>query len=315
MATPRVTCIITNYNYAQFLADAIDSVLIQTFHSFELIIVDDGSTDQSHDILSRYEADGRIIIVRQPNAGQAAAFNRGFEASSGKYIAFLDADDRWLPEKLTRVVAAFEREADASLVYHRLYREAGDGGRLGRPWPRPLLKGDISRLVLRSGGWWPYPGTSGLSFAREFLENVMPIPAEQNRICADAYLADLSPFFGHIVPLAEPLGVYRLHASNLWTSPARLAKKEETRPAHIKHYEHRVDSINSVLAARGRTERVTLEKHWPYQRLLWDSNIRRRSFWAMARLAFTFPAEPRLYVRARAALGVIRSALFARGQR
>jgi glycosyltransferase involved in cell wall biosynthesis len=315
MATPCVTCIITNYNYAHFLAEAIDSVLAQTFDSFELIIVDDGSTDHSQEILSRYEAHGRTTILRQSNAGQAAAFNRAFVASSGKYVAFLDADDRWLPEKLTRIVEAFEREADASLVYHRLYREAGDGKRLGRPWPRPLLKGDITRRVLRSGGWWPYPGTSGLSFTREFLAKVMPIPVEQNRLCADAYLADLSPFFGRIVPLAEPLGVYRLHGANLWTSPARLANKEETRPAHLKLYEHRVDSINLALAARGRSERVTLEKHWPYQRLLWDSQKRGMSFWSMVMLALTFPAEPRLYARVRAALGVVRSRLLARGQR
>lgn len=96
---PLISVVMPVYNIEAYVAEAVQSVLSQTFRSFELIIVDDGSTDRSVEICRSFD-DARIQIISQKNRGLAGARNTGIIHSRGKYIAFLDADDRWLPEKL-----------------------------------------------------------------------------------------------------------------------------------------------------------------------------------------------------------------------
>ena len=96
---PLVTVIIPTYNRGWILKEAIDSVLSQGFEDFELIVVDDGSTDNTQDILDGYARD--IIVLRQDNRGVSTARNLGIASASGQFIAFLDSDDLWLPGKLT----------------------------------------------------------------------------------------------------------------------------------------------------------------------------------------------------------------------
>lgn len=100
---PLVSVIIPTFNRAGLLARAIDSVLSQTFASLELIVVDDGSTDATDALLARYGA--RLTVVRQPNRGVSAARNSGVARARGEWIALLDSDDEWLPDKLDRQVA------------------------------------------------------------------------------------------------------------------------------------------------------------------------------------------------------------------
>jgi glycosyltransferase involved in cell wall biosynthesis len=108
-----VSVIIPTYNRAWILKEAIDSVLVQDFVDYELIVVDDGSTDDTPDILSAY---GRAIrVLRQSNKGVSAARNRGIRASSGGLIAFLDSDDLWLPQKLSRQVDFFATHPQAMI--------------------------------------------------------------------------------------------------------------------------------------------------------------------------------------------------------
>ena len=101
---PEVSTIIPVYNGAAFVAEAIDSALAQEGVDQEIIVVDDGSTDQTPTILASYG--NRIRVIRQPNAGQARARNAGMAAARGQWIAFLDADDVWLPDKLIRQLQA-----------------------------------------------------------------------------------------------------------------------------------------------------------------------------------------------------------------
>jgi glycosyltransferase involved in cell wall biosynthesis len=100
-----VSVIIPTYNRGWILREAIDSVLDQEFKDFELIVVDDGSTDDTHDILDAYGQE--ITVLRQRNKGVSAARNRGIAVAAGQLIAFLDSDDLWLPPKLTRQVDFF----------------------------------------------------------------------------------------------------------------------------------------------------------------------------------------------------------------
>lgn len=112
---PTVSVIIPAYNSADLIVDAIDSVLAQTYKDYELIIVDDGSTDDTAKTVEAYG--DRVKYLYQENAHISAARNKGFSVSTGKYIAQLDADDLWLPQKLEKQVTMFEQHPDAGMVY------------------------------------------------------------------------------------------------------------------------------------------------------------------------------------------------------
>ena len=110
----RVSVIIPAYNHARFVAQAIESALTQTFPPAEVIVVDDGSTDDTVRVLAGY-AD-RVQVIRHSNCGVAASRNKGAAVSTGEYLAFLDADDIWLPRKLEKQIARFQAEPDLGLV-------------------------------------------------------------------------------------------------------------------------------------------------------------------------------------------------------
>ena len=102
---PLVSAIIPNYNYSRYIGEAVESALNQTYKNIEVIVVDDGSCDDSLKVLSAYV--DRIKVVSQKNAGVAMARNNGVEVSTGEYVAFLDADDVWLPDKVEKQVDRF----------------------------------------------------------------------------------------------------------------------------------------------------------------------------------------------------------------
>ncbi len=145
MNTPQVSIIIPSFNYGRFIEHALRSALTQTFRDFEVIVVDDGSTD---DTMQRVRAFGPSVhYVHQANSGAAAARNTGVLRSRGEFIAFLDADDVWLPTKLTRQVEVL-RSADAGVAY--TWWSFIDGH--GRPLPQvkaPTFAGDVLGELLR----------------------------------------------------------------------------------------------------------------------------------------------------------------------
>ena len=112
---PKVSVIIPTYNSANYLPEAIESVLAQTYKDFEIIVIDDGSTDNTKDVVAPYL--DRIIFSEVPNAGPAEARNRAIRESSSEYVAFLDADDIWYPDKLERQLAVFSENQHYSLVH------------------------------------------------------------------------------------------------------------------------------------------------------------------------------------------------------
>lgn len=115
---PSLTVVITCYNYGQYLPHALGSVLDQTCSDYEVVVVDDGSTDNTPEVMAQYAADGRIRYIRQANAGQPKAKNRGIAESHGEFIAFLDADDIWMPTKLEKQLALFA-DPQVGVVYSR----------------------------------------------------------------------------------------------------------------------------------------------------------------------------------------------------
>ena len=110
MSTPLISCIVPVYNGERFLSQALDSVLAQTYRPLEVLLSDDGSTDRTPEIAARYSK--RVRYLRNPNAGPGAARNRGLELAQGGFVAFLDADDLWHPEKLRRQMGQFQENPD-----------------------------------------------------------------------------------------------------------------------------------------------------------------------------------------------------------
>jgi glycosyltransferase involved in cell wall biosynthesis len=114
---PLVSVVIATYNMADFLPLAIQSVIAQTYQNIEVLIVDDGSTDGSADAVAPFLADPRVRYQKQGNGGQAVAKNRGIRESKGDYVAFLDADDLWTPDKLEAQIPLFSASEAVGIVY------------------------------------------------------------------------------------------------------------------------------------------------------------------------------------------------------
>lgn len=111
----KVSVVIPTYNYGRFIAGAIEGVLAQTYPIEEIIVVDDGSTDNTAEVVAAFSP--RVKYIKQKNGGVCAARNNGVQSSSGEFIAFLDADDVWHPEKIAKQMAKFEEDAQIGLVH------------------------------------------------------------------------------------------------------------------------------------------------------------------------------------------------------
>ena len=138
----RVSVVIPNYNYGRYLREAIDSVLSQTHPPHEVIVVDDGSTDDSGAILAGYG--DAIITVQQQNQGVGAARNNGAQIATGEFLAFLDADDYWAPEKLEKQLAKFDSDPEIGLAHCGFVNVDIDGKPLDK-----TVEGDEGRVADR----------------------------------------------------------------------------------------------------------------------------------------------------------------------
>ena len=299
-ADPRVSVLINNYNYGRFLGEAVESALAQDFRSAEIIVVDDGSTDRSQEVLEAFG--GRIRVILQANGGQAAAMNAAVAASSGDLLCFLNSDDRWTPGKLSAVVEAFDADPGAVLVYHRL-QPVRDGSASGfRPVPRSLCSGDLAPRMLQSAGWWPFPMTSAVSVRRSAWNEAGDIP-DSFRISADAWLVGIYPFLGRVTGLPEALGDYRIHNNNWYrdTEDASMLRRR------MAHWEATVDATNRFLGERGSPGRLRLAAHLPHRlaaaRLAGVTPLERLR---LAAAGLGFPGEPNPLRRVRDTLRTMR---------
>lgn len=116
---PTVSVVIATYNMGEYIAQAVRSVLAQETHNVEVVVVDDGSTDQTPLALSEFRDDRRVTVIRQSNRGQPAAKNVGWKAGRGQFVAFCDADDYWLPNKLALQLRVFQERPRLGVVYSK----------------------------------------------------------------------------------------------------------------------------------------------------------------------------------------------------
>lgn len=211
----QVSVIINSYNYANFIESAINSVLNQSAprHIFEIIIVDDGSTDDTRQRVSKYLPE--VLYHYKENGGQASAINSGLALASGEFVAFLDADDYWHPDKLKEVLTAFESDPSVDVIYHSMCVVDNNNQLTGLTLPsfdpdcsgRPIENDKYNMSLVWSA-------TSGIALRRSVLDHLLPIP-EIYKICADGFLMCCVPLVAKkYVLIDKQLAFYRIHGNN-----------------------------------------------------------------------------------------------------
>jgi glycosyltransferase involved in cell wall biosynthesis len=216
MSRPFITALIDTYNQESFIADAIHSVLGQDFPASEteILVVDDGSTDNTPDLVQKFQP--RVRLLRKVNGGQASAFNAGIREARGEIVAFLDGDDWWAPGKLTAVATVFEAQSGVGLVGHGITHVYGDERQIAEV-PRETLRFRIDSVEgakafrMRRG----FLGTSRMAYRRQVLQQIGNVP-EALKFEADEYLFTLAGLFADVVILHKSFTFYRLHDKNLY---------------------------------------------------------------------------------------------------
>lgn len=207
-----VSIIITNYNYAKYLEESINSALSQSYSPVEVIVVDDGSVDNSAKIIHGYG--DKITSIFKENGGQCSSFNIGFRESRGEVVIFLDADDILLKHTAATHVQNLQ---DPTVVKSCGYMEVigANGNPTGNYIPGKLRPSGLYREAALQYGLEVYQSsyTSGNAWARWFLEKVIPLP-ENDLIGADGYLTSVDILFGPIKSIHRTVVQYRVHGKN-----------------------------------------------------------------------------------------------------
>ena len=205
-----VSVIIPNYNYARFVSQAIVSVINQTYSNIEIIVVNNGSTDDSLEVLKGFE--DRICLVDQQNLGQSGARNTGLSKASGDFIAFLDADDTWEPQKIEKQLLLFSPTTE--LVYCGIRRFTGNSETVVST-DLPSFSGSCdSAFISQPGVSVVLSGESTAIFTRALLTKVGEFDPELNSAAGWDFFRRCSKFTDFdFVP--EALTNYRIHDSNM----------------------------------------------------------------------------------------------------
>jgi len=265
--TPQgASVVIPCYNYGRFVASAIESALAQTHPFRSVIVVDDGSTDNSRAIIEGYG--DRVRSVFKANGGHASALNAGFEEADGDVVFLLDADDELRPEAVETVLAAWRPET--VLLQSRPSLMDRDGrdipGTVPGPWAE-LDEGDLREPMLRTGVVH-VTVTSGLVFSRDAIERVLPIPEERFAQGADGYLTRAVAFQGRIQALDSSLSRYRRHGENdseLGITPAQVAQGLRKKLAFDRN---ELDTIRAFARQQGLDVAADLGERIPEHLLL-----------------------------------------------
>lgn len=216
MPNPLLSVLVDTYNHERFIEEAVHSVLAQDFPPAkrEILIVDDGSTDRTPELLRQFESQARIL--RKPNGGQASAFNHGIPQCQGEIVVFLDGDDWWAPNKLSRIAEAFAAHANVGLIGHSVTEVLpGDVRRTELVRDSPEFRIDsvagAQTFRLRKS----FLGTSRMAYRAEVLRRIGAVP-EALIFEADEFLFTLGALFSDVLLLREPLTFYRLQGQNLY---------------------------------------------------------------------------------------------------
>lgn len=214
---PLVSIVITSYNYGRFLNETIDSALNQTYANTQVIVVDDGSTDNSPEIIDSYGE--RITPLLREHEGARRAYNEAFKASRGEVVIFLDSDDALISSAVERAVKFFENP-DVVKVHWPLWEIDQHGRKIGRMIPQEtsLSDGDLRDTVIRDGpNSCVGPPMSGNAWSRALLARIFPIELE-GEFHYDTYFTGIAAVLGTMRAIPEPQGYYRIHGGNIFAS-------------------------------------------------------------------------------------------------
>lgn len=202
---PKVSVIIPTYNREEYISDTVQSVLDQSYRDFEIIVIDDGSTDNTAEKLEKYNS--KIKLIRQKNSERAVSRNNGIKNSSGKYIAFLDSDDKWVPNKLEKQIKILDNKSQFILVYSACLR-MNETSNVIKSAKRQLdgYSGNVfEKLLLRNFIVSPTPIIRRDYFEKTAGFQTKYIPYEDWELWLRFSL------LGNFYFIEEPLAYYRIH--------------------------------------------------------------------------------------------------------
>lgn len=255
MPDPELSVVIPTYNRAGFLSRAIDSALDQTYphEKCEVIVVDDGSTDGTAEMVKRRYGGGSVRYLYKDNGGVNSATEAGVAAARGEFVAPLDSDDYWYPDKLARCMPLFRQADDIVGVLHDLdIVRAEDDSKRGTWWgpagtfltpePQDALHAYLAGRAIKAI-------TSGCIWRKSVLEKVLPFPKGMWGF-PDAYFLRHTILFGRLCAVAESLGAYVQHGSNVYGAGA-ASKANRNLERDINDGRLMTESFNARCAAAG----------------------------------------------------------------
>jgi glycosyltransferase involved in cell wall biosynthesis len=206
-----VSIIITNFNYEKFVKTAIESALALQWDDIEVIVVDDGSTDHSPEIIETFVP--RITLLRQQHAGQRIAYNTGFKASRGELIVFLDADDTLEPSIIREAVPFVAKGVAKIQVQMNVIDSTGVSFGSRFPQYKIIPTPESIRAWHLCSGTYPTPPGSGNLYTRSYLEKIIPLDDSCGEAGDSACIAG-APLLGDVHSIPRPLVNYRVHGAN-----------------------------------------------------------------------------------------------------
>lgn len=289
--TPLVSAIIATYNRARFVGQAVTSILSQTYPNIETIVIDDGSTDQTREVLEPYF--DRITYVHQQRCERSKARNRGFQLSNGDYIAFLDSDDLWHPSKIEQQVGVLNGNPQVGLVYGdvEFIDECGKPCANELQWEKPTRLALYEDLMTHN----IVTGTTSCAMIRRTILNLAGLFDEAMNTCEDLDLYRRISMHCDFHKINAPLVLFRLHGGNTQGQSVAMAKGWEITikkimdecPSAYLYYRNEaiiklLSQIFALYSASGRTRdfyafclrSVSARPNWILKAGFWQELIR-----------------------------------------
>ena len=245
---PRLAVVIPCYNYAAYVGEAIESVVSQGRDDVELVVVDDGSTDASWEVISTFPG---LRAERIPNGGSVKACVHGLDMTTAPFVLFLDADDRIEPGSLANILVRLD--PSVAKLQFSLGRIDAAGVRIGPAVPTVSDFRDRERLIaeVSAHGVYLTPPTSGNVFRRDVADLLREVDYQGGS--ADGVTVFAAPFFGDVVSVSAELGRYRVHGRNISSvgrvSPASLTyetRRFEATMLHLRQVLNRLGHVGGL---------------------------------------------------------------------
>jgi glycosyltransferase involved in cell wall biosynthesis len=256
MQTPLVTVYITNFNYEKYIRQSIDSVLTQSLREFELLIIDDGSTDNSKEIIEEYRSHPAITIIYQQNKGLNVTNNIAMRASKAKYIMRLDADDYLSPDALAVMTNVLEKNETLGLVFPNYYYVDASGKITGEE-----RRHDFEKEV----SLYDQPAHGACTMIRlEYLRDLGGY--NESFTCQDGYDLWIKFIMHHkVTNISEPLFYYRRHGANLTTNEERiLSTRKKIKDTYVETFQLATPTTVAVIPVRNT---MIGKVNWPLHEL------------------------------------------------